>query len=128
MVVLLNTAGPVAPRELAKQIVDAVLPKPKDRSQVFTGDLAAYTGTFTGHGRGRDSKVRIAVENGGLTFTDLAASRPPERLSFYGNETFGYRDTLVMFERSGGAVAQLRVDTGSGHNILARDSAPTAPR
>src|SRR6478735_12296654 len=30
VVVLLNTAGPVAPRDIAKQIVDQVLPKPND--------------------------------------------------------------------------------------------------
>lgn len=127
VVVLLNTAGPVAPRELAKQIVDVVLPAPKDRSRPFTGDLAAFAGTFTGRGRGRDSKVRIAVENGALTYTDLAASRPAERLAFYGDDTFGYRDTLVIFEKRGGAVARLRVDTGTGHNVLARDPSATAP-
>jgi len=127
VVVLFNTNGPVAPRDLAKQIVDVVLPAPKDRSQPFTDDLAAYAGTFTGHGRGRDSKVRIGAENGVLTYTDLAASRPVEKLAFYGNDTFGYRDTLVIFEKSGGAVARLRVDTGTGHNILARDPSATAP-
>jgi CubicO group peptidase (beta-lactamase class C family) len=128
VVVLLNTAGPVAPRDLAKQIVDLVLPKPADRRQTFSGDLAAYAGTFTGHGRGRDSRVRIAVEKGSLAYTDLAASRPAEALSFYGNDTFGYRDTLVIFEKSGGAVTRLRVDTGSGHNVLSREGSSTAPQ
>jgi CubicO group peptidase (beta-lactamase class C family) len=128
IVVLLNTAGPVAPRDVARQIADAVLPAPKTRSQTFSGDLAAYAGTYTGHGRGRDSKVRIAVENGALTFADLGAARPTEKLSFYGNDTFGFRDVLVIFERSGRAVARLRVDTGSGHNILAREGPGTAPR
>jgi CubicO group peptidase (beta-lactamase class C family) len=127
VVVLLNTAGAVAPRDVAKQIADIVLPQARDRSQTYSGDLAAFSGTFTGHGRGRDSKVRIAVENGALTYTDLAASRPAEKLSFYGNDTFGYRDTLVIFEKSSGAVTRLRVDTGSGHNILARDGSATAP-
>ena len=32
-----------------------------------------------------------------------------------------------MFDRNGGAVTRLRVDTGSGHNILARDTTTTAP-
>ena len=128
VVVLLNTAGPVAPRDIAKQIVDQVLPKPNDRRQTFSGDFAAYSGTFAGHGRGRDSRVRIAVDKGALTFTDVAASRPAEPLSFYGNDTFGFRDTLVIFERSGGAVARVRVDTGSGHNILSRESSSTAPQ
>ena len=118
----------MAPREVAKQIVDLVLPKPTDRSQPFTGDLAAYTGTFTGHGRGRDSKVRIAVEKGALTYNDLNGSRPAETLVFYGSDTFGYRDTLVVFEKSGGIATRLRVDTGSGHNVLAREGPATAQR
>lgn len=120
IVVLLNTNGPVAPRDLARQIADVVLPRPADRSRTFLGDLTPYTGTYTGRGRGRDSHVRIAVENGTLVFTDLAASRPPQALSYYGNDTFGFRDTLVMFEKAGRAVARLRVDTGTGHNILTR--------
>ena len=117
---LLNTAGPVAPRDLARQIADVVLPRPPDRSRTFQGDLQHYAGIFGGRGRGRDSKVRIAVENGALVFADLAASRAPEKLSYYGNETFGFKDTLVMFERKDQAVARLRVDTGTGHNILTR--------
>ena len=120
VVVLLNTAGPVAPRDLARQIADVVLPRPPDRSRTFQGDLQHYAGIFGGRGRGRDSKVRIAVENGALVFADLAASRAPEKLSYYGNETFGFKDTLVTFERKDQAVARLRVDTGTGHNILTR--------
>jgi CubicO group peptidase (beta-lactamase class C family) len=120
IVVLLNTNGPVAPRDLARQIADVVLPRPADRSRPFRGDLAPYAGTYQGRGRGRDSNVRIVVENGALVFTDLAGSRPPQTLSYHGNETFGFRDTLVMFEKSGGAVVRVRVDTGTGHNILSR--------
>jgi len=122
IVVLLNTNGPVAPRDLARQIADVVLPRPADRSRTFQGDPAPYAGTYQGRGRGRDSNVRIAVENGALVFTDLAASRPPQTLSYYGNDTFGFRDTLVMFERNGGTVTRVRVDTGTGHNILTRQS------
>jgi CubicO group peptidase (beta-lactamase class C family) len=128
VVVLLNTAGPVAPRDLTRQIANLVLGPASDRSQTFAGDLAAYAGTFTGHGRGRDAKVRIAAANGALTFTDVAASRPTEKLAYYGNDTFGFKDTLVLFDSKGSAVTGLRVDTGSGHNRLARESASTAPR
>ncbi|MDH4065802.1 MAG: hypothetical protein OEW19_15495 [Acidobacteriota bacterium] len=73
IVVLLNTAGPVAPRDLACQIADAVLGPAPDRSRPFTGDPAVYAGECEGHGRGRDSKVRIMVDGGALVFTDVAA-------------------------------------------------------
>ena len=67
-------------------------------------------------------------ENGALVFADQGASRPPEKLSYYGGETFGFRDTLVIFEKAGGAVTRLRVDTGTGHNVLAREVSSSAPR
>ena len=123
VVVLQNTSGPVAPRELARQIAEVVLGKPPDRSRRFPGDLAPFAGRFTGNGRGRPTTVSIAVKGPTLTFANLAApADPPEPLRYYGNDTFGFRDTLVIFEKADGKVARLRLDTGSNHNILARQA------
>ncbi len=123
VVVLQNTSGPVAPRELARQIAEVVLGKAPDRSRPFQGDLAPFAGRFTGNGRGRPTTVSIAVKGPTLTFANLAApTDPPEPLRYYGNDTFGFRDTLVMFEKADGKVARLRLDTGSNHNILARQA------
>lgn len=66
--------------------------------------------------------MRISVEKGALVYTNRAASRPAERRSYYGNDTFGFGDTLIIFEKKDGAVTRLRVDTGSGHNVLAREA------
>ena len=33
-----------------------------------------------------------------------------------------------MFEKNDGAVERLRIDTGSGHNVLSRDGSSTAPQ
>ena len=46
IVVLLNTAGPVGPRELARQIAEAVLGKAPDRSRPFQGDVDAVRRTL----------------------------------------------------------------------------------
>lgn len=119
IVVLVNTAGPVAPRDLAKKIADVVLPAPPDRSRPFTGDRAAYTGVFTGRGRGRASEVTIADNGGRLTFAS-APGATPAPMVYRGGETFAVGDTLLVFERRDGAVVRLRVDTGAGHNILTK--------
>jgi hypothetical protein len=119
--VLQNTAGPVNPREVARQIADAVLGPPPDRSRPFTGDASAYAGTFAGRGRGRATTVTIAASGHTLTFTNTAAAgSPPEALTYRGGDTFAFKDNLVIFERQDGKVVRLRLDTGAGHNVLAR--------
>lgn len=119
IVVLVNTAGPVAPRDLARQIADVVLPAPPDRARPFTGSRAAYAGVFTGRGRGRASEVTIADSGGRLTFAN-APGATPAPMVYRGGETFAVGDTLLVFERRDGAVVRLRVDTGAGHNILTK--------
>jgi hypothetical protein len=37
-----------------------------------------------------------------------------------GNDTFGFKDTLVNFENENGKVSRLRLDSGGGYNILSR--------
>lgn len=123
IVVLLNTAGPVGPRDIATQIAAAVLGPAPSKARPFTGDLSAYAGVFTGRGRGRASTVTIAATGGTLTFT-AAPGGTPEVLTYLGGMTFGFKDTLVMFEKQEGKVARLRLDTGAGHNILARQAGP----
>jgi len=126
IVVLQNTAGSVNPRDLARQIADAVLGRPPDRSRPFTGDASAYAGTFTGRGRGRAATVTIAASGQVLTFTNAAAGSSPEALTYRGGDTFGFKDNLVIFEKEEGQVVRLRLDTGAGHNVLGRVR-PTAP-
>jgi CubicO group peptidase (beta-lactamase class C family) len=123
IVVLLNTAGPVGPRELARQIAETVLGKAPDRTRPFQGDLTQFTGLFTGRGRGRPATVRIEANGHDLTFTNTAGSgTPAEILKYYGNDTFGFKETLVTFEKENEKVSRLRLDTGGGYNILSRQA------
>src|SRR5262249_10028404 len=45
IVVLLNTAGPVGPADLAREIANTVLGRAPEQAVSFTGDLTAYAGT-----------------------------------------------------------------------------------
>jgi hypothetical protein len=78
VVVLLNTAGPIGPSDIAREIVDAVLGSVPERATTFTGDLSSFAGTFEGVGRGRPTTVTIAVDAGALTMR--AGGRPRHRL------------------------------------------------
>jgi CubicO group peptidase (beta-lactamase class C family) len=123
IVVLLNTAGPVAPRDLARQIAEAVLGKAPDRSQAYQGDLTRLVGLFTGRGRGRPTAVRVDVKGHDLTYQNAAVTgRAPETLTYYGNDMFGFKDTRVIFEKQNDRALRLRLDTGGGYNILSRES------
>ena len=119
IVVLLNTAGPVGPSDLAREIVDVVLGKASEPVTAFTGDLSAFAGTFEGVGRGRPTVVTIAVDGGALTMKGAGPPvAPPQTLTYRGGDTFGVKDTLVIFERDGGKVTRLRLDSVFGHYPL----------
>jgi CubicO group peptidase (beta-lactamase class C family) len=123
VVVLLNTAGPVGPADLAQQIADAVLGAVPDRPMTFTGDLSAFAGTYEGVGRGRATTVTIAAEAGALTMKGAGApTAPAQTLTYHGGDTFGAKHTLVIFERDGGRVTRLRLDAVMGHYPLKKKS------
>ena len=125
IVVLLNTAGPVGPADLAHDIADAVLGKVTEETKTFTGDLSAFAGTFEGVGRGRPTTVTITAEGGALMMKGAGPpSAKPQRLSYRGGDTFCVDQTLVIFEREAGRVTRLRLDTVGGHYPLKRK--PTA--
>jgi CubicO group peptidase (beta-lactamase class C family) len=119
IVVLLNTAGPVGPSDLARDIEDAVLGTEPEPTLTFAGDLTAFAGTFEGVGRGRPTTVTIAADGGTLTMKGGGPpSAPPQTLAYRGGDTFGVKDTLVIFERDAGTVTRLRVDHIFGHYPL----------
>lgn len=121
VVVLQNTNGAPNPRETAKKIAEAVLGPAPSRAKPFTGDASVYAGTYAGRGRGRPTTITIAATGSGLTLTRMGApTATAEALEYRGGDTFAAGDTLVMFERRDGKVARLRLDSGSGHNVLAR--------
>ena len=124
IVVLLNTAGPVGPADLAHEIADAVLGTSPQPTTTFTGDLSAFAGTYEGVGRGRPTTVTIAADGHELTLHGAGPpSAPPQPLTYRGGDTFGVNQTLVIFERESGRVTRLRLDTIGGHYPL-RKKAP----
>jgi CubicO group peptidase (beta-lactamase class C family) len=123
IVVLLNTAGPVGPSELARDIADVVLGKVPAPSATYSGDLDAFAGTFEGVGRGRPTVVTITTEDGKLMMKGTGPE--PRVLAFRSGDTFAAGETLVMFERDGARVVRMRLDTGAGHVVLKKKAGGT---
>ena len=120
IVILLNTAGSVGPGSLAGDIADVVLGKAAAPSRTYSGDLSAFTGTFEGVGRGRATIATISLDNGKLM---IAGGGPePRPLTYTSGETFAAGETLVIFDREGGRVVRMRLDSGGGYYILKRRS------
>lgn len=123
IVVLQNTAGPSGPGDIAHAIADAILGTRAARTLPAPADLAAFTGTFEGVGRGRRTTANVAVREGSLTLMLAGPGAETETLRYQGGDTFGFKDVLVRFERDGARVVRLRLDTIGGHYPLTRVAA-----
>lgn len=120
VVVLFNTAGPVNPQTIAREIADAVLGKPAAAPRPYGGDLSAFAGSYSGRGRGRPTEIKIEARGPELHFVrGTGPSATDERLHYLGADTFGFRDTLLHFRRTGGKVTGLRLDS-VGANVELR--------
>src|SRR5262249_7294853 len=104
-------------------IAEAVFGKAPDPSRPFEGDLTQFAGDFTGKGGGLPTTLHIAVRGKQNNFINNETPRASaETLQDFGDDTFGFKDTVVMFKRENGKVTGLHLDTGYGHNILLRQS------
>ena len=126
--VLVNTAGPVGPSDLARQIIEAMVGDNTPEPLAFEGDLAYFEGVYGGPARAGQAVVRIAADGGVLTATPLmvAGQEIPEdgqeasNLDFRGGTTFTDGNTILTFEGEGESATVLRYDTGGGYTVMAR--------
>ncbi len=118
IVVLINTAGPVGADAVAASLAEVVLGKKTLTSQPFNGDVSRLAGTYSGVGRGREMRLVVAADSGGLTFGRAGG---PRRLArFVGSNTFMIGDTRYTFIGGTDAQTQLQVDAVYGLSRLAR--------
>ncbi len=126
--VLVNTAGPVGPSGLARQIIEAMIGDATPEPLAFEGDLAYFEGTYGGPARGGQAAVRIAADGDVLTATTVMQGDqeiPEERqqatnLDFRGGMTFTMGSAVLTFEGEGDAASVLRYDVGSGYTRMQR--------
>lgn len=117
VVVLANTAGPVAPGALATDLAMQLLGRVAPADSVFTGDLSALAGSYRGAARGAPLTVRIAVNGTGLTMARNGGA--PERLRYIGRDTWARDEDELRFVTTPEG-RQLRYDAGPGYYFLLR--------
>jgi CubicO group peptidase (beta-lactamase class C family) len=122
VVVLFNTAGPVGPQAVAREIVDAVLGKSPAPDRPYDGDLSAFVGSYSGRGRGRPTEIKVEARGAELhVIRGTGPSATDERLNYLGDDVFGFRDSLLRFHRLGGKVTGVRLDSVGGNVLLAKN-------
>ena len=120
IVVLINTAGPVDPGELADRIEDIVLGKaPEPPARAFPGDLGPFAGEYQGPARGGRTTATVTADSGSLRIK--MGNAPPRRLRFIEGLTFGMGPGRYTFVRQAERVTGLRVDQVGGYYILTRN-------
>lgn len=119
VVVLFNTAGPASPDDAARAIAEAVLGQPADDTKTYDGDLSPFAGTYAGTGRGRPTDLTITVDSGKL-MAKMPFSDSLRALSYYGDDTFGWRDLRLTFVRQAEKITGANLDAAYGFNRLKR--------
>jgi CubicO group peptidase (beta-lactamase class C family) len=120
VVVLANTAGPVSPDNIAASIVDIVLGrKPEAAAVPLTSDVAPYTGTYEGPGRGSRLTLTFVSDSGYLA-TRAPNNQNPSRLRYMGNDTFVRGREIITFMRDSDKVVAVRVDRVYQNTVLTK--------
>ena len=109
VVVLINTAGPVSPGDIATALATRLLGRREPApGPAFTGDLAALAGTWLGVGRGNPLTVQTEVDSAGLRVR--MRDGKPRPLRYVGGDTFEAGSDRFTFLREGAKVVRLRYD------------------
>ena len=120
--VLVNTAGPVAPGGITRQIAETIYGKWSRKGADFSGVAADYAGTFEGFGRGAPFVVTILPSADGKGLSQQRGNGPATPLLYLGGDRFELGGMRFIFIRENGKVTKLRIDGGSLNSILKRRS------
>lgn len=128
VVVLVNTAGPPGPSELAQEIVELMVGDATPEPMAFDGDLSWFEGTYSGPARGGRAALRIAADGDVLTATAVMMGDQdiPEdnqeagTLDYHGGTTFGDGGARLTFEGGEAGATTLRWDVVSGYTVMSR--------
>lgn len=118
IVVLINTAGPVAPAAVTQSIADLLFGTITPTALAPPTNIAALAGRYTGVGRGAPMKVVVTADSGKLMVT--LARLPAAAARYVGNDTWEVSDTRLTFGKNTAGAPTLRVDSSYGYSVLTR--------
>jgi len=120
IVVLVNTTGPVSPREVADHIANFVFGKSTIEYPQFAGDQSKYIGTYIGRGRGDGLTVNISKNDSTISVQYGEGKIYP--LRYASDNTWAIGNSTFQFAGSGDILNELRIDQIYGYYILKRKS------
>lgn len=128
VVVLINTAGPMAPDAFAVDVAMSILGRGEQKTETYSGDLNALAGEYVGVSRGQTMRARVTIEEGKPVLRagadrNVVMSGPepkPVTLVFLGGGTWADGETHYVFTMAGTRASELRIDSSYGYSILTR--------
>jgi CubicO group peptidase (beta-lactamase class C family) len=115
IVVLINTAGPVGPTEIANHISDWIFGKEESNTVAFTGDVSKFTGVFKGRGRGRD--LEVTIESANKLLVAKYTEGNPDTLKYVKDNTWTDGNASYIFSGTT-TLNELRIDRVAGYYVL----------
>ena len=115
IVVLINTAGPVGPSDIADHIADYIFGKSPANASTFTGDASIFSGTYKGRGRGTD--LSVVIEHKDNLLTARNGEGKPDTLTFVKDNTWSHGSATYRFSGTD-KLNELRIDQVYGYYVL----------
>ena len=129
--VLVNTAGPISPSQLAENIAIKILGNAEEDENSYNlsaSELQQFSRIYTGVARGRKVNIEISDNGKNLTYVikrvdkklgeaySEAEDEPePKVLEYRGEGIFRDGRTIFIFSKK---LDELRIDFGGGYSIL----------
>lgn len=119
IVVLINTAGPVSPKEICHHIAGFLFGKTSTTTIPFGGDYSRLSGTYKGAGRGVHSTV-IVTKNDSALLVKSHYDWKPKVLKYLPDSSWTDGSWIYRFRRTNNTGDELRIDQMYGYVILHR--------
>jgi CubicO group peptidase (beta-lactamase class C family) len=119
IVVLVNTAGPVGPTEIANHIAGWIFGKQESNSTAFSGDVKKFAGVFKGRGRGRD--MVVTIENNNNLLVAKYTEGKPDTLKYVKDNTWTDGNGTYIFSGTDN-LNELRIDQVYGYYSLKKQN------
>lgn len=116
IIVLINTAGPVSPDNIAAQITDRLFGKATPHAVAIAGDIGKYTGKYKGRGRGQD--VTLIVEKADSILSVSLENEDLKRLYYEGDSLWSAGTVKYKFFGTPDSVKAVGIDMIYGYYVL----------
>lgn len=120
IIVLINSTGSVSPVKVADFITEIIFGKPSNELHAYSGDLSKFTGTYKGHGSGRDMIANV-TKNDSVILLKIDDSEPIYLNYLNKNLWVDKSSSTYKFLGSEDSINELQIDGVYGFYILKKN-------